>query len=74
MAERRRLLNSEIYSKLFIGRQKTSISSSHHFIFNTARLEISIYLGSIIIRLSYLKFKGPLSLGRKVQFFQSLRI
>ena len=45
-----------IYSNSLFRRQKVSIYFSHYFMFNTASLEISIYLGSTIMRLWYLKF------------------
>ena len=56
MAERRWLSDFGIHSNSFIWRQKLLFSFSHCFIINKLRLEISLDLGSTIIRLSHLKF------------------
>ena len=74
MAERRWLLNSDIYWNSFIRRPKVSVCVSHYFIFNTARLVIPIYLESAIIRLSCLKFWQSSVSWEKNSIFQSLAI
>ena len=43
MAETRWSFNSDIHSNSLIRGQKVSICFSHYFIFNTARLEISLF-------------------------------
>ena len=56
MDETRWSLNSDIHSNSFIQRQEVLFRSVTISYFNTARMEISRYQGSTIIRLSYLRF------------------
>ena len=74
MAERRQLLKSDIHSNSFIRRQKVSIPSDHYLC--STQQDCNFYIFGINNDKTFMSqiFTVLLPLGKKFNFFQSLRV